>query len=148
MCSFLWTFCWILLDYGSISSAFEWHWEFCFKNAIDESLLFLGPKFLACMPCFQRSKDDAGFWYVSLCLNIGATASNLLHEKSHDHLMVSTISSGLIKKKKNHYMIWFITIVHFRSAGNFEHILCQCKKLIFDIAARKNFNAEGLLINF
>ena len=138
MCSFLWTFCWILLDYGSISSAFEWHWEFCFQNAIDESLLFPGPKLVACMPCFQRSKDDAGFWYVSLCLNIGATASNLLLEKSHDHLMVSTISSGLIKKKKKiHYMIWFITIVHFRPDGNYGHIMPMQKTNLWHSCKKK-----------
>jgi hypothetical protein len=48
-----------LIEYVMISSAFDWHWEFCFKNTIDESLLFPGPKLEVCMPCFQRSKDNA-----------------------------------------------------------------------------------------
>ena len=140
MCSFLWTFCWILFDYGSIFSAFEWHWEFCFQNAIDESLLFPGPKLVACMPCFQRSKDDAEVWCVSLCLNIGATASNLLLEKSHDHLMVSTISSGLIKKKKKKKSLY--DLVQYYSSFQvcwelWTHIV-PMQNLIFDIAAKKN----------
>ena len=137
MCSFLWTFCWILLDYGSISSAFEWHWVFCFKNAIDESLLFLGPKFLACMPCFQRSKDDAGFWCVSLCLNIGATASNLLHEKSRPPNGINYIIWTYQKKKKIHYMIWFITIVHFRPDGNYGHIMPMQKTNLWHSCKKK-----------
>jgi hypothetical protein len=65
-------------------------------------LLFPGPKLEAYMPCFQRSKDDAGVCSVSLGLNNGArTASNFYLRK-------------YMTSKWYHYSIWFSDIVHFR----------------------------------
>ena len=69
----------------------------------------------------------------------------ICYMRNHDHLMVSTISSGLIKKKKKkkiHYMIWFITIVHFRPDGNYGHIMPMQKTNLWH-SCKKKFYCGG-----
>ena len=104
-----------LIEYVMISSAFDWHWEFCFKNTIDESLLFPGPNWRFACLASKGLKIMPGVCCVSLGLNNGErTASNFLHKKILDHRMVSLY----------HLVQWYSS---FRSAGNYGHRLCQCK---------------------
>ena len=44
-------------------------------NIIDDPLHFPGPVLEACMPCFQRSKDDAGVYNFSLGVISGAIST-------------------------------------------------------------------------
>ncbi|KAK1549669.1 hypothetical protein Q3G72_005876 [Acer saccharum] len=46
-----------------------------FMNIIDDPLHFPGPVLEACMPCFQRSKDDAGVYNFFLGVISGAIST-------------------------------------------------------------------------
>ena len=48
-----------------------WQIKNSVKEFIDESPAFSGPKLEACLPCFQRSKDVAGFCILHLAQRTG-----------------------------------------------------------------------------